>query len=158
MAATATVEGDPLLTDRRSACVRVVLADTDRDGIPDALDNCPYVSNSNQTNTDAANASANLPGSDTTGDACDEDSDGDGYLNDWELSIGSDPLAYCAVMRADINADGIVSIHDIQIVAWALTARSIPPYRINQDSISAITMDDANRSMEHYARRVSVCP
>jgi hypothetical protein len=43
-------------------------ADFDLDGIPDARDNCPEVSNSNQLDMDR----------DGTGDACDDDVDGDG--------------------------------------------------------------------------------
>ncbi len=47
-------------------------ADPDDDGIPTADDNCPLVSNSEQSDIDA----------DGFGDECDPDIDGDGHLND----------------------------------------------------------------------------
>jgi hypothetical protein len=45
--------------------------DTDHDGVPDAIDNCPFVFNPCQENVDG----------DAFGDACDPDIDGDGVLN-----------------------------------------------------------------------------
>ncbi|MAT93599.1 MAG: hypothetical protein CME59_13460 [Halioglobus sp.] len=45
-------------------------ADDDGDGISDVADNCPFVSNPNQSNTD---------GADDGGDACDDDDDNDGW-------------------------------------------------------------------------------
>ena len=45
--------------------------DTDADGIGDNADNCAQVSNATQLNTDT----------DTLGDACDDDDDGDGVLD-----------------------------------------------------------------------------
>jgi len=43
----------------------------DGDGVPDVLDNCPYVYNPDQEDFD----------SDGVGNACDPDIDGDGILN-----------------------------------------------------------------------------
>ena len=45
--------------------------DTDADGVPDSIDNCPMVANHDQSNVDG----------DAFGDACDNDADGDGVLN-----------------------------------------------------------------------------
>ncbi|PYQ54058.1 MAG: hypothetical protein DMF78_07550 [Acidobacteria bacterium] len=47
---------------------RIDLADADGDGVPDAADNCPLVSNPDQLDTDG----------DGVGDACDPDDDNDG--------------------------------------------------------------------------------
>jgi len=55
--------------------------DSDNDGIPDEDDNCKYISNKGQEDTDG----------DGTGDACDEDNDNDGMPDDWEEKYGLDP-------------------------------------------------------------------
>ena len=53
---------------------RGCLLDSDMDGVPDALDNCPDTSNTNQENSD----------NDAMGDACDPDDDNDGVLDSYE--------------------------------------------------------------------------
>ncbi len=68
-------------------------SDGDGDGVIDALDNCPTVSNSTQTNTDG----------DSTGDACDPDDDGDGYTDSAEAGT---PL--CGDGRNEDNLDDSV--------------------------------------------------
>ena len=50
--------------------------DTDSDGVEDTIDNCPLVSNANQSNFD----------NDTQGDACDSDDDNDGIADSQENS------------------------------------------------------------------------
>lgn len=68
--------------------------DTDRDGMPDRDDNCPYTANMNQADADGdkrGDVCDNCPGNanpgqedldqDGKGDACDQDIDGDGCLN-----------------------------------------------------------------------------
>jgi hypothetical protein len=72
--------------------------DVDADGVGNALDNCPYVANTPQTNTDLANASI-FPGADPLGDACDADDDGDG-CNDTE-ELGANILT--GGMRDPVN-------------------------------------------------------
>ena len=66
--------------------------DTDNDGIPDATDNCPFVSNANQADLDQ----------DGLGDACDPDDDNDGV---------ADPADNCPTVananQADGDSDGI---------------------------------------------------
>src|SRR3972149_1769976 len=55
------------------------------------IDNCPYVSNANQSDTDG----------DGLGNACDKDRDGDGLPNDEETRLGTDPL------NRDTDGDGV---------------------------------------------------
>jgi len=70
------------LTDEQLIDVGWIRADTDGDGVADALDNCPQDPNPGQTDTDGEGA----------GDACDNDIDGDGLDNAMELSLGTDPV------------------------------------------------------------------
>jgi DNA/RNA endonuclease G (NUC1)/methionine-rich copper-binding protein CopC len=66
--------------------------DTDNDGIPDATDNCPFVSNANQADLD----------NDGLGDACDPDDDNDGVAD------GTDNCPTVAnANQADGDSDGI---------------------------------------------------
>ena len=66
--------------------------DTDEDGVPDIMDNCPDVYNPDQTDTDE----------DGWGDACDEDDDNDGLPDTYEENVtGTDPLS------VDTDGDGI---------------------------------------------------
>jgi len=65
--------------------------DSDGDGVPDSVDNCPDDANPLQENNDG----------DGQGDVCDPDDDNDGLSDTEEAGIGSDPLL------ADTDGDGI---------------------------------------------------
>lgn len=66
-------------------------ADSDGDGLASDEDNCPDVSNADQADVDQ----------DGSGDACDDDVDGDGLTNDVEREAGTDPVI------ADTDSDGV---------------------------------------------------
>lgn len=104
----------------------VAEADTDSDGIPDTADNCPLVSNADQTDSDG----------DGSGNACDADNDNDGILDDGDGSglvgdlmcagFGSssggtqtgcdDNCRFAAnATQVDIDSDGIGNICDNDI-------------------------------------------
>jgi hypothetical protein len=63
----------------------------DGDGVCDPFDNCPFVANADQLDTDG----------DTQGDACDTDDDDDGLTDTEEAALGTDPLL------ADTDGDGL---------------------------------------------------
>jgi len=65
--------------------------DTDGDGISDKIDNCPNRANTDQKDTDG----------DGRGDACDDDTDGDGLENSKEIGLGTDPY------MSDTDGDGL---------------------------------------------------
>jgi hypothetical protein len=64
--------------------------DTDDDSVSDGPDNCPFVANADQADFD----------SDSRGDVCDPDPDGDGLSNIEEAEYGTDPN------NADTDGDG----------------------------------------------------
>jgi hypothetical protein len=91
--------------------------DTDCDGIPDAVDNCPMVYNPDQKNSDsgARPAGPQIPGSwasnpatDKLGDACDPDDDNDGLPDALEFD---DHCPYRTV--ADSDGDGAVDGYEV---------------------------------------------
>ena len=59
--------------------------DSDGDGITDAVDNCPSDYNPDQTDTDG----------DGLGNVCDADDDNDGFTDEVETYLGTDPLDAC---------------------------------------------------------------
>ena len=82
--------------DYRTGSGRISL-DADGDGYNHDTDNCPLVSNATQADLDG----------DGTGDACDNDMDGDGLSNVQEATLGTDP------MKADTDGDGLTDAAEV---------------------------------------------
>ena len=77
--------------------------DTDNDGVLNAVDNCPLAPNANQADLD----------SDGTGNACDEDDDGDGMPDSYEIANGLNPLNSFD-QQADNDNDGFTNLQEFQ--------------------------------------------
>jgi outer membrane protein assembly factor BamB len=134
-------------------------ADTDLDGVPNATDNCPNISNPDQLNTDAANTANFRPGADALGDACDNDISGDGYTNAQKTAAGKNPLLYCEIRRADVDGDGVVSIIDLADVALFFSTQVPPsPERFKQDADNTLSILDLADMGLVYTKNVSACP
>lgn len=84
--------------------------DDDRDAVPDAQDNCPNVSNSDQRNAD----------SDAPGDACDPDDDNDTLTDAQEAVAGTNPT------KSDSDGDGSPDAIDAFPTDSSRTKRAAP--------------------------------
>lgn len=87
------------------------------------------------------------------------DSDGDGYPDLREMQMGKSTLVACAIMRADVDADGAVTILDLAAVARYF-GQNVPPApaRLNQDGDSAISIMDLARQAAKFGQSSSACP
>lgn len=86
--------------------IAVPPADADSDGVPDASDNCPSVSNASQLNTDG----------DSMGDACDADDDNDG-TGDGSDCASLDATKWRNQAYADSDSDGVRNTTSASTVA-----------------------------------------
>ena len=87
------------------------------------------------------------------------DSDGDGYTDVQEIAIGKNPLVYCAVMRADVNHSGDVTISDLSTVASHF-GQAVPPAPVadDQNADQSIAINDLSTMASHFAQSVNSCP
>ncbi len=150
-------------TSEFSLCftVQPCAGDLDCDSVLDGTDNCPTVHNpgaGQTTNSDSGNTAMNRPGTDTLGNACDPDDDGDGYDDTVEIGLSENPLSYCQIMRADVGGDGGVSILDISAVA-ASYGQTVPPApeRRKQDGDNSISILDLSKQAAVYTQNVAAC-
>jgi hypothetical protein len=110
-------DGDTLVNAVDAGCAALAL-DDDQDGVPNASDNCPSVSN-DQTNSDTKA----VGGGDALGDACDPNDDNDGLIDILEAPWGSDTTHPFSPFRLDIDGSGLVQGADASALkAWIGTA------------------------------------
>jgi|GEM_PF-321077 len=81
-------------------CLTDTSADRDRDGVPDAIDNCPEVVN-------AQGSQAEDRDQDGLGDACDDDLDGDGVMNESDNCVGVYNPSQALICEGDVDGDGL---------------------------------------------------
>jgi hypothetical protein len=91
------------------------LLDTDKDGVPDVLDNCTLAANPGQADGD----------NDGFGNACDADVNNDGKVDEQDLKILQANLGQKGAL-GDLNGDGIVDERDLAILRAALGGRPGP--------------------------------
>jgi len=108
---------------------KVSAADSDGDGIDDALDNCPSVVNPGQLNTDLLmNAAGSSRPADALGDACDTDDDNDTFADTREFFAGTDALNGCSAtalfldevvdaMPTDLNDNRFTNLSDVSLMS-----------------------------------------
>jgi len=102
----ASLAGDieiPQMDDIQGVAAIYGSIDTDKDGIPDAMDNCPNDANTGQEDTDG----------DGQGNACDQDDDNDGMPDTYETSNGFNPLN-ASDASADADGDGYSNLAEYE--------------------------------------------
>jgi glucose/arabinose dehydrogenase/alpha-tubulin suppressor-like RCC1 family protein len=129
------------MTDNSNTPVRVLGTDpsnpdTDADGLTDADEVFVYL-------TDPLNP----------------DTSGDGYQDGEKVTLGTDPLHYCSIMRADVSHSGAVTIVDLSLVAQGF-GQAIPPAnpRHDQNADWMITIVDLSLMASVFGQKVTTCP
>lgn len=134
-------EGRQCLTDRD--------ADRDRDGTPDAVDNCPDLENSDQDDTDR----------DGRGDGCDPDDDNDGIVDEEDNCP-----ALANADQLDHNGDGLGNACDPEwrgttvagrVVAHGLAEPDVSAARVALSGVEATVTPEADGTFvfEHALAR-----
>ncbi|HMP97404.1 MAG TPA: thrombospondin type 3 repeat-containing protein [Kiritimatiellia bacterium] len=117
--------------------------DSDADGIPNIIDNCPFDFNPDQQDTngdgigDVCDPCGDIPfdpndAGDLDGDGipdyCDPDIDGDGLPNDWEILYGFDPRSPTIIGESmdDPDNDGYTNLEEYIAGTHPLESDSFP--------------------------------
>ncbi|MHB8377638.1 MAG: S8 family serine peptidase [Dehalococcoidia bacterium] len=88
-----------------------------------------------------------------------KDTDGDGYPDGLEISMGQNPNRYCDIMRADVNGDGTVNILDLATEAVHYNEKIPPaPPRLDQNGDGSVNILDLAKTAVQYLKDVTLCP
>ena len=164
------IEKPPSIPD---ALIFIISLDTDGDGVPDSIDNCPSNYNPDQLDTDG----------DGMGNVCDDDDDNDGMSDQYEIDHGLDPLNAadalldsdddgfsniremkadtdprdatklpCNICRADFDADGLVGDLDLEMLADEFGYTELNKSLIDTDHDEDADGKDLNRLTSDFGR------
>ncbi len=97
--------GEFVLTEKTTSILGATFADTDGDGVADAIDNCSAASNPDQRDTDL----------DGFGNQCDPDLNNDLQVNFVDLGVLRN-VFFTSDENADFNGDGVVNFTDLGIM------------------------------------------
>lgn len=88
-----------------------------------------------------------------------KDTDGDGYPDGLETTLGKNPASACQIMRADLTGDRLVNGLDLTVLA-ANFLQSVPPAapRVDQTADGLINGLDLTQLAGVFLRSVSTCP
>lgn len=132
--------------------------DDDEDGLTDESELNLYLTDALDSDTDDDGLADGAEIILHLTDPLDDDTDGDGYLDGREVALAEDPLAYCPIMRADVDGDGAVSILDITKVAGFFLQNVPPaPERYDQDGDAKISVLDLSKMASYFIQPVSNC-
>jgi hypothetical protein len=164
------IEEPPAAPD---ATISIIPLDSDGDGVPDSIDNCPSVQNPDQLDTDG----------DGIGNACDDDDDNDGMSDEYENTHGFNPLnpadalldsdgdgfsnlresikgtdpwnsndLPCAICRADFDADGLVGDIDLEMLVDEFGYTGLTDSLADTDHDQDVDGKDLNKLTSDFGR------
>jgi hypothetical protein len=127
--------------------------DYDGDGVFNAVDNCPQSANANQTNSDnyidmtppKPFDDATWVNSDLVGDACEDDTDNDGWSDALEPELGPGGTFHVSclaasaptdVMKRDTDGDRVLDASECILGYDPASAASVPPLVVPPDADS----------------------
>lgn len=118
---TPSPSSTPTITATPTPTTTAVISDADADGVPDAGDNCPFMPNADQLNSDRnfVDLPATKPfddlsraRSDDLGNACDPDDDNDGLADSDEDQLGPAGTQHAICTTASASTDPLAGDSD----------------------------------------------
>jgi hypothetical protein len=118
--------------------IQVAVLDSDQDGLADYQDNCPFIFNQNQLDTDG----------DELGNPCDDDDDNDGIGDQAEQFAGLDSLNASDGME-DLDRDGVTNAAEF---ALCLVNQDVTCEDITQDNYPPVISFNSDLVIDALSR------